>query len=178
MGKNYLKRIKFSDIDGLCDYMVEANNCSEYVTVISYFPMAEQILKNIMKRDDIRIGIIEMGNESFDYDGEYAIVLYDGELCIEHAWHEKNDFREEGFYNFEEEIVLISGDVPASFVNNCSPELAYELVITDEEDEFSHATPGNEKSVKEENSEKMEVSREQLVESFSKLLDDFFRPWF
>lgn len=180
MIKDYLKRIHFKDVEDMCDYLALSSDQGEFIAVVCNFDLAEDILRNMLRNNDFRVGILDLENEDYDYCGEYAVSVYEGRINVEHAWHEANEYHGEGFYDFPDEVVLIAGDIPSSFLNHCTKELAYEIVFgEDKELDGTHRIESDSKeSEKNKSVEKTRDDVDELVESFAKLLGDFFRPLF
>lgn len=180
MVKKCLKRIHFKDVEDMCDYLALSSDQGDFITVVCSFELAEDILRNMLRKNDFRIGLLNFENEDYDYRGEYAVSVYEGRINVEHAWHEANEYHEEGFYDFSDEVVLIAGDIPSSFLNHCTEDLSYEIVFGDDEElDGSPCIESNSgKSGKDTPVEKTRDDVDELVESFAKLLGDFFRPLF
>lgn len=106
------------------------------VIVFAMFDQASAIMRELLKDDSINIGIIEIeDNTKYDYVGEYAIELFhDVGLVVEHAWGEGNEYNPAGFYRFDSDVVLYSGDVPQSLTAYCDAHESYWFEIDEHVD--------------------------------------------
>lgn len=129
-----MNEIRFVDYTDVCDYLLEQHNHDKDVVLIADYEKTIFMLDYFMKNSDLEIGIIELQNpEAFDYQAEYAIQLFDNMICIEAAWHDKNEHSDEGFYNFDNDMVLVDGDVHYSIIDHCDPDKLFEIVLLDED---------------------------------------------
>lgn len=106
------------------------------VIIFAMFDQTSSIMRELIKDDSINIGIIEIEDDTkYDYIGEYAIELFHGVgLNVEHAWAEESKYRPDGFYGFETDIVLYSGDVPQALTAHCEASESYWFEIKEPED--------------------------------------------
>ena len=117
-----MNQIIFESAKEIAHFVSKKYKNGKDVIVFAMFDQASAIMRELLKDDSINIGILEIENaDMYDYIEEYAIELFHGVgLSVERAWAEENEYHPAGFYRFEADTVLYSGDVPQSLTAYCT----------------------------------------------------------
>lgn len=131
-----MNQIIFESAKEIAHFVSKKYKNGKNVVVFAMFDQASAIMRELLKDDSIGIGTIEIENNTmYDYVGEYAIELYHRVgLSVERAWAEENEYHPAGFYRFDSDVVLYSGDVPQSLTAYCDASESYWFEIDEHVD--------------------------------------------
>ena len=156
-----MEQKKFLDYKHVAHYMIAQHNVGKAISAVMYFDATEKVVREILKNDEIKIGIFEFESEDYDYCGEYIVELMpDNTISVEPAYRNYKD-RDGGYYVFiDGDIALLDGDVHSSIIGKCETGSIIEICFNDE------TISGNNRNT---------YSREEIIDE---VFDSIFRLFF
>lgn len=132
-----MKRIEFNTYEDLVDKMIEVAEMGGSVYAICFIDDANEIVKELLSRDETMIAGINMAPEEYNgYEKEYYISL-DADMLVdvEPAWHDKNQYADAGYLWFDAEAVFIVGDANSKIIKDIDKTKCYEIDFNFDEDD-------------------------------------------
>lgn len=125
-------------INDLAKEMIEKAYDGKTVYAVLFYDEAIELMRCAMECLDVEPCDIEIAPEEVSgYDKEYYIVLdADMVLHVQPAWHEKNEYFGEGYYDFDADCVYIDGDASSAILRGQNLENCFEIVWEDEDDDM------------------------------------------
>ena len=121
-----MKSITFNDIKSLADYMiVQSKEYKLYIVATVFYDDAIELIKHILKDDDIKISILDISPPDFNgYNREYYVsISEDHDFAVEPAYLEGR------YLNTMADAMLIDGDARYNIVKKNINSECIELTI-------------------------------------------------
>lgn len=121
-----MKSITFNDIKSLADYMiVQSTKHKLYIVATVFYDDAIELIKHILKDDDIKISILDISPFNFNgYNREYYVsISEDYKFAVEPA------FSEGRYLDTMADVMLIDGDARYNIVKKNKDSECVELII-------------------------------------------------
>lgn len=121
-----MKSITFNDIKSLADYMiVQSKEYKLYIVATVFYDDAIELIKHILKDDDIKISILDISPPDFNgYNREYYVsISEDHDFAVEPAYLEGR------YLNTMADVMLIDGDARYNIVKKNINSECIELTI-------------------------------------------------
>lgn len=134
-----MNKITFRNHKELADFM-HTNACYGItVYAVLFYKDAKKLLKKLISFDRTNILDIEINDSTYDgYDKEYYVII-DGEMNVscEKAFHKKNKYHGEGYYNFGNDgiLTLIDGDANSLIIKSAEGSICFEYEINKHNDD-------------------------------------------
>lgn len=135
-----MEQVFLNHIDTLADAMCGEAFKEKTVYAVLFYEQAIDLMRSIMDYDCVELCDIEIAPGDVNgYYHEYYVVL-DSEMIlhVQPAWHEKNKYSCEGYYDFDADLVYIDGDANSSILRGQDMSNCFEIVWDDEDDEDFH----------------------------------------
>lgn len=127
-----MRQKKFNSYKDVAKFMLDQYHADMGTTVVMFANETEKVVRELLKHDSIKLGIIDFESNDFEYTGEYIVQLgYDGELSVEHAIVEDSD----EYYFINGDVILLDGDVNSAIIRKCESDAVFEIVIKESNDE-------------------------------------------
>ena len=169
-----MKKVVFEDYKDLARDMAEESNGKKTIGVFCLYPVACELIKELLSQcKDIEISQIMIHDiEYSNYDKEYQITIYDGELYCHPAYGRIDDgYREDRYLDTWADIAYIHSDCNSKILNYIERNETYEFDISEESDhndEFDINKKYGEVTI----SESIDVNRDHMG-----VPTDFSKSW-
>ena len=137
-----MKVLQFDDYADLAFFMMEmATEENKCVYAVLFYEDARKLLKELMLYEDTIIENIDLTSPMCTgYKKEFYVVLDDGlHVSVDEAWHEANEYSNEGYFNFGDDsiVALYSGDANYKTIHAGEGSFQFEIEIFEtSDDEF------------------------------------------
>ena len=166
-----MKNLYFDDFEDFSCVIADTYDALDYdeedVAIIAKYEEARQIIKELLclGYDIHSINVID--EEYGEYDAEYIISLYDGEVWCEPM------LRENGYIEEEAPVIYVLDNCSSKVIPHCKGKNVYEVSVgIDEDDECSCACKKDDKPATIKSTYKIN-NKEVSKEEFDKKYEEF-----
>ena len=125
-----MEQVFLNDCELLSDMMYEDASEGKTVYAVLFYEQAAELMKRLLDYSDVDLCDIELAPGDMNgYYHEYYVVLdTDMVIHIQPAWHAKNEFCGEGYYDFDADLVYIDGEANSAILRGKEMNNCYEIV--------------------------------------------------
>lgn len=167
-----MEKIIFENHEELAECMISVANHGDTAYAICFMDDASELLKELMRYDDVTIGGINISQEEYNgYSKEYYVSI-DGNMIVdvEPAWHKANEYHDAGYLWFDADKVFIVGEANSAIIKNVDKDKCYEIGFeTPKDDDFIEKLFENAMIVTDENDNPIGLKLDLMA-----LLNDLF----
>ena len=128
--------VKYDDVNSLVADILDNLNIGneDYITCTTIVSgdMAEDLFCALMKLDvnGFSFKPVLLDFDNYDYGKEYYITVNNqGEIFVERAWHETNQWHEEGYFYDESDTTFLCNDCSKEIVDYIGNNVVYFDII-------------------------------------------------
>lgn len=132
-----MRVLNFENHEDLAEFMMDiVKEDEKIVYAVLFYEDARQLLKELASYNETIIGNIELTDPlNKGYNKEFYVIL-DSEyrIDVEEAWHDKNEYHDQGYYWFGDKdvLALVHSDVNSKVIEATDGSTCYEIEIEED----------------------------------------------
>lgn len=128
-----MKRLKFDCTECFADFIddiLEELDCDDIITIIGHYEFAKALFRELIFCG-FDIGCcVELEEPDIDnYHNEYFVDIREGNVSVEKAWHEKNEWHDAGYLTCMSKVVFVHEDCNSKVLEKINSELVFEVAV-------------------------------------------------
>ena len=132
-----MEQVFLNSPEDLADMMYEDASDGKTVYAVLFYEQAIDLMKSILDYGDVDLCDIEIapGDVNGYYHEYYVVVDSEMVMHVQPAWHERNEYSCEGYYDFDADIVYIDGEASSSILRSQDMNNCYKIVWEEDDDD-------------------------------------------